>query len=274
MLGKITAALRVMRPRAIAHTGRVVEDLSGDVQALKATSQEVRRALKLLQEEESRAATKHDRTLGLTHELVEKQTRLIESVTTELQRLNRAVHEANVRASMAWAIARRDAELENERDALTRILADRGISNHIRAAVAGAPLQLEPFPHVVVDNLLPAPLYDALITGLPPLELFGEKPVNKQHLNVPLDLGPEYARHIWRFMGSTVTQKMIMPAVLEKFREPELSGAGRRPRCHIGHGELGRPDSPASPRLSHFSASRSEMGVDHVSSLSRAAGRR
>ena len=116
------------------------------------------------------------------------------------------------------AIALADAALERKSRRLERILQPDVIAAHVTAALAAAPLRDDPFPYAVVDDLLPAAFYDALIEGLPPAELFSDRAINKQQLIVPLELGPAYSRRVWGFMADTVVPEMIAPAVLEKFR--------------------------------------------------------
>jgi hypothetical protein len=94
------------------------------------------------------------------------------------------------------------------------------IADHIQAAVARAPMQYDPFPHCVVDDLLPAAYYDALIAALPPAELFADRPVNKQQLTVPLELAPRYSMEVWRHMAKVVAEGIIRPTMLAKFHEP------------------------------------------------------
>jgi hypothetical protein len=72
----------------------------------------------------------------------------------------------------------------------------------------------------VVDDLLPAAYYDALIAALPPAELFADRPVNKQQLTVPLELAPRYSMEVWRHMAKVVAEGIIRPTMLEKFHEP------------------------------------------------------
>src|SRR5262245_60672622 len=45
--------------------------------------------------------------------------------------------------------------------------ADNRLAAHAAAAVARAPLQLDPFPHVLIENLLPDDAADELVAALP-----------------------------------------------------------------------------------------------------------
>jgi hypothetical protein len=43
------------------------------------------------------------------------------------------------------------------------------VLEHVRRAVNEASLDMEPFPHIVVDPVLPDDAYDALVGAVPPL---------------------------------------------------------------------------------------------------------
>lgn len=124
------------------------------------------------------------------------------------------------RAAQVRAVMRRDAEQDGALERLERLLADPHITAHVRRAIAAAPLRLHPFPHAVVDGLLPPDLYDALLDGIPPEELFADEPFNKQELHIPLVVGPAWAVRVWRFIATVVAKRDITPAVLEKFEQP------------------------------------------------------
>lgn len=108
-------------------------------------------------------------------------------------------------------------------DQLTRfeaIVRESPIAEHVRGAIATTPIQHDPFPHCVIDDLLPVEYYDALIAALPPADMFAHRPENKQQLTVPLDLAPRYSTEVWRHMAKVVAEGMMKPAVLAKFYEP------------------------------------------------------
>jgi hypothetical protein len=111
-------------------------------------------------------------------------------------------------------------ELEGDIDGLSRILDDARVIPHVQRAIAAAPLHSTPFPYVVIPDLLPADFYDALIKAIPPVELFADRPFNKQHLIVPLSVAPLYSRRVWKYMAHVVNRTAMQPAILEKFRQP------------------------------------------------------
>src|SRR5688572_28319106 len=92
------------------------------------------------------------------------QQRMLE----ELQALRESVSTLTRREVQLRAVLRRNAELAGALPGLEQTIANPDIEAHIRRAFASATLRMDPFPHAVIDDLLPQDLYDALLEGLPP----------------------------------------------------------------------------------------------------------
>jgi hypothetical protein len=185
---RLTGGFRALRPRDILQTRKSVADARTDIARLT-------------------------NTVAAISENVAALKTLLEQQQLELGQVR--TREAQLRA-----IAQRNLELADAASSLDRVLTDQSTRDHITAAITGATLRREPFPHLVVDRLLPEPLYNALITGLPPSELFADRPVNKRQLNVPLHVAPDYSRRVWEFMAKDVVRDVITPVLAEVFREP------------------------------------------------------
>jgi hypothetical protein len=156
--------------------------------------------------------TGDDRVAAMEHQCQE----ILEQLKTLNERVSRlAQSDAQLRA-----IFERDADLEPHQARLQEVLGKANISTHIARAIGRSELRNDPFPHAIIDDVLPDDLYGCLIKGLPPVELFGDRPVNKQYLTVPFAVAPAYSQRVWRFMSSVVVPDFIVPAVVEKFREP------------------------------------------------------
>jgi hypothetical protein len=92
------------------------------------------------------------------------------------------------------------------------------VAAHVSSAVARAVLELEPFPHAVIENLLPEDVCDELIAALPPSAFFTTEKMSRQELEVPFEFAPEYSRLVWGvFFEKAITEAMV-PALTEKFR--------------------------------------------------------
>jgi hypothetical protein len=109
--------------------------------------------------------------------------------------------------------------VEQLRRALAAFDPDR-IQSHVTGAVAAAPLASEPFPHVLIDKLLPEDAYHQLVKAIPPRVFFEHLDRNHQEVTVPSDLAPLLSREIWAaFYGRAVTEALV-PGLVDKFREP------------------------------------------------------
>jgi hypothetical protein len=255
MFQNLRTALRALHPAAIGQSNRMALETSHTlsetkrlVESIHSELKDLRRTVKQLQEQEKargaqwgtleqrleRMETEQRRTVKQLQEqqktievqlgsLERTQTEQREQVETLRTGLANMAHETavlRVKESQLRAVSRRDGEMEHKLQELQQIIQDPGTEQHIACAVASATLKTDPYPYAVVDDLLPAPLYNALIAGLPPVELFADRAANKQQLGVPFRFGPAYSRRVWQHMARTVARHYIQPAVLELFREP------------------------------------------------------
>ena len=107
-------------------------------------------------------------------------------------------------------LSRANAEDRDRADQLAALLDRDATHAHITRALATTPLETEPMPHMIIENLLPADLYDLLIDTLPPSELFGDT-TNK------LNLKPELLGQAWSFMERELARQILTPTLVEKF---------------------------------------------------------
>jgi hypothetical protein len=138
----------------------------------------------------------------------------------EIERLHGKVHglETRVRQLVA-AHESTEKTVGQLRRALAAFDPNR-IGSHVTGAVAAAPLASEPFPHVLIDKLLPENAYDQLVKAIPPRVFFEHLDRNHQEVTVPSDLAPLLSREIWAaFYGRVVTEALV-PSLVDKFREP------------------------------------------------------
>jgi hypothetical protein len=224
MSHRFLAALRTLRPRSIAEIRSVATHARAAAEGLREDVSELRRTLKTSQAAEAAAHSEQTRALDALLARFDRfessQREQLDAIARELAVLRRDVGSARLRADQVRAVIVQQRQLDKRLPDLERVIGNATTGDHIRAAIANATLHLEPFPYMVVDDLLPRALFDALVRGLPPRELFGERAKNKQQLTVPLEFGTEYSLRIWHHMARTVGPDFIMPAVAERFREP------------------------------------------------------
>ncbi len=201
MLGRLNASFGLLRPRALARTNKSVDDLTSEVRELK-------RAAKLMAAD-----------VAHRDEMIQALMARLEAVTNEVRHAGESVAALLARESQLRAVLRAVASFEDEIARLPAILDEERIVSHMRAAVERATLRLDPFPHAVIEDVFPHSFYAALLRGIPPGELFGDKARNKEHVNVPLTVAPAYSRRVWNFLVYEL-QHQLQPLLVGLFREP------------------------------------------------------
>jgi hypothetical protein len=193
---------RIVRPRSLARMQKSLDDLAGSVGDLKRLVKQ--------QAEQDKAI----------HLRVNQSAARFDEVTSQWQKLCERLDALTLRESQLRAVAAADARFDEALQGLPAVLDDRRIIAHVTDAVSRARLELEPLPHAVVTDLFPADFYEALVRGLPPYELFADKPPNRQQLKVPLAYGPVYNRRVWTYLLDVVLERGLQPALVDKFRKP------------------------------------------------------
>lgn len=132
-----------------------------------------------------------------------------------------AIEALRIQTEQLVAIERLNSEQEGEVRRLDALLDRDRISAHVRSAVEAAPLHLDPFPHIVVDQWLPADVYRTLIRAIPPAVFFADRPPLARHrLLVPFDFGPLYSRRVWRFIADEIVDGALGDALRGTFAGP------------------------------------------------------
>jgi len=157
----------------------------------------------------------------------------LDAMRAEQERLGRTL--AAVQASLAEAVTRQQkAERkasqfmltlqlnERQRDLIARLpaaLDDARVSAHVQQAITDAELLTDPFPHMVVTDVVPPDVYKLMLRAIPPADFFGDKDLTKQNLRIPVDRCPELTTRVWQFVDDTA-RNVVVPAVVARFREP------------------------------------------------------
>lgn len=119
---------------------------------------------------------------------------------------------------------------------LERVLDMSRVAAHVRSAVAGASLVVEPVPHLVAPDLLPADVYQAVIEAIPAPVFFDGRVARGQELRVPPRLAPvtvivtwTFVNEIGRMMSDLLVARLAEPlAVYTQGRFPSLLPPGER----------------------------------------------
>jgi hypothetical protein len=153
--------------------------------------------------------------LAQTVALVQQQC---QEILAQVKAMREELSQLSVREGELRAVLERATEMDAHLDRLKKTLRKTTMAQRVTSAIESAEYHREPFPYTVIDNFLPSVFYDALLTGIPPVELFESKPMGKQHLDVPFALAPLYSQRIWRFMANELIPNVITPAIVTKFR--------------------------------------------------------
>lgn len=169
-----------------------------------------------------RAAWRHDvdeamkpvrRELGrLAHRLEQLQTEL-QDTTARAARSDRCSSQLRLTAELN----------EQHRElmaSLPSMLDERRLAAHIGDAIAAGAMRTDPFEHIVVEGLLPEPVYALLLAAIPPVVFFQDRDPIKQNIALPATLGPALTTAVWNFVDEVIARRLIQPAVLARFHEP------------------------------------------------------
>src|SRR5688500_9936326 len=149
------------------------EEMSREHKNVVRELREIRRTSEQSRQELQTALTAHDAALAAMPEL---QARIDRCISVYVQDAKSADRVADFHARVDRA----------------EILA------HVTAAVGRARLQLEPCPHLVVENVFPDYCYDRMIDSLPAPFFFEKTSDMRDEMPVPFVMAPAFSREIGR----------------------------------------------------------------------------
>jgi hypothetical protein len=186
-----------LNPLRIVRTVDTVPQIRSDGEKVRADQKEMARQL---------------RTISRQLEQLEETLNRQQKVLDEIPELH-----AQVRRCMT--VYTKDARQTEWLEALRERLGDGArMAEHAIAAVARANLELDPFPHIVIDKLLPDDMSDELIRALPSNAFFKTEDMTRQELEVPFVFAPAYSRLMWNTFFQKVITEAMVPTLMEKFR--------------------------------------------------------
>ena len=146
------------------------------------------------------------RALARVNRLVE-ETKLLRA---QIDQLSTRIEQLAIIETSYW-------EHETVKSRVNATLDAESVGAHVRAAVDMAPVEMEPFPHIVVTDWLPKPVYDTVIHAVPPPIFFAGREERRQQMKVPFTLAPVLSQHAWRFLSNHVVSASLCDALNEKF---------------------------------------------------------
>lgn len=143
----------------------------------------------------------------------------IEELTSATRELTRTVEALRTRTEQLATIEQANWDLRDQVSQLPETLDTEEIRRHVSRAISRATLELDPFPHIVVDKWLPKEIYALMMGGLPSPVFFADRDPSRQRLAVPFRLAPEYSRRVWRLITRDIVGAVAGPAINAKFAE-------------------------------------------------------
>lgn len=168
----------------------------------KALRQDVREAAQLLRDD------------------IQRVERQVAQLDARLKEVGEQSARAEQMASQVKSTLRLNESHAGALGTLDTVLDEERITSYVRKAIAAAPLQTDPFPHIVVERLFPVDVYKMLLKAIPPPAFFSDRDPLKQNLRTPMEFGPELSVRALGFLEEAIARRIIRPAVLEKFQEP------------------------------------------------------
>lgn len=92
-----------------------------------------------------------------------------------------------------------------------------GVDAHLERAMARAAVAADPFPHIVIDELLPAGLYETMIETLPPADFWRSSGRGRDYWEIETDIGPWRTELVWRFVDRRIVDGMLRPRLERAF---------------------------------------------------------
>lgn len=140
----------------------------------------------------------------------------VDPLADATRELTAAVEALRIQTEQLMTIQRLDWEKRDELPRLGKELDTARIDAHISAAVDAATLEHDPFPHIVVNDWLPAHTYRRIIEAIPPPVFFADR---DQHWAVPFGVAPAYSRLVWAFVANKIVGDMLHGALNRKFQQ-------------------------------------------------------
>ncbi len=239
MLRRLRQAVATLRPRTLALQASRIARLSSQYDELARLVRQQGRTATAEAGRLQRSSDRHQDALATLRADLGARVAQLEAQVAALQA---SVADSHLRAEQLTLATSRLASDGDLEPLLAEALVAGDVRAHVEAVLARTPLEMDPYPHMVLDDLLPASLYRALITTLPPRVLF-EGGAGRQIGKVPPRNAGRATFRVWRFLVKDVVEQFLQDALIERFREP-LIGYARRfwPSADLGDLQLNGSD--------------------------------
>ena len=155
-----------------------------------------------------------------------EQPRVSDDISAQIsaltQRLDEVLREVGDQREQLTRLARAysvDAEQLDRVRSVAEVWDTPAIAAHVRDVVAATPVLTDPFPHLVLDPLLPPGAFQVLLDAVPPEDFFeGEKHLDLRGIGLAATIVPLFSKAIWRSLRSDIIGRVLGPALADRFR--------------------------------------------------------
>ena len=134
------------------------------------------------------------------------------------EEMGREAREA-VRLARVLALARHEDCVQAHTVQPPRLLPKLSVlKSHLRSAVEAARLENEPFPYLVIREVLPRDFYGLLLDAIPPQAFWREAGTQRQNWFIGRDPGPRQVEMVWGFVHEVMVPELLIPLLVEKFQ--------------------------------------------------------
>ena len=173
--------------------------------------------------------------------LVAQQRERLGTIRADLQSFKKAHVEAHVEERVTTLERAWHSDHEEELCRLISQLESRfpvpTVAAHVQQVIAHSPMMHDPYPHVVLEDVLPDALHALLYETLPPQDFWRAGREKRQNWTIGEDLAPLRTSAAWRFMDDLVVPGALLPALTTMFESYLQSQQGHE-RSAAGDGRL------------------------------------
>lgn len=141
----------------------------------------------------------------------------VDSLADRTRELTDAVDKLRIQTEQLMTIQRVDWDRRFDLASINRWLDAARIEAHINRVFDATPLELDPCPHLVVNNWLPDDVYERIIDAMPASVFFAHD--RDQHWAVPMGIAPLYSRQVWSFVANTIVGDILFKVLNQKFQD-------------------------------------------------------
>jgi hypothetical protein len=178
-------------------------------------------------EQASRRLERHEKRIERANERLDQHEQQSSAVAETMAELRTSVAKLQQVAAAAGDQARMLALARKQDlaslDAVAGLAAEleqsaAAIAAHVERAISSAVVSADPFPHVVIDELLPAAFYDRILAVLPPTDYWRSSGRARDYWEVETDVGPWETEAVWRFVNRQIVDRTLRPRLVQAFR--------------------------------------------------------